>query len=150
MAPASTNELRAEYERLTAEVAKLRDEREHYHALYLEMLEKLRKLELGLLGQKAERLPNTCAVALPGLRAETALIAFDLDGVAVSSGAACSSGKVRRSAVLDAMGISGELAEGAIRISLGWNTTEDHIEACLAAFARRIPAARANSTERAA
>lgn len=106
--------------------------------------------EAVVFSQKAERLPNTCAVALPGLRAETALIAFDLDGVAVSSGAACSSGKVRRSAVLDAMGIPGELAEGAIRISLGWNTTEDHIEACLAAFARRIPAARANSRERAA
>jgi transposase len=57
VAPASADELRSEYERLTAEVAKLRDEREHYHTLYLEMLEKMRKLELGLLGQKAERLP---------------------------------------------------------------------------------------------
>jgi cysteine desulfurase len=79
-----------------------------------------------------ERLPNTLAFAVPGLRAETALIALDLAGVAVSSGSACSSGKVRRSHVLEAMGISPDLAEGAIRISLGWNSSE----ADLSRFAR--------------
>lgn len=80
-----------------------------------------------IFGAGAERLPNTVAFAIPGLRAETALIAFDLDGVAVSSGSACSSGKVKRSHVLDAMGVAPGLAEGAIRVSLGWNSTENDV-----------------------
>jgi cysteine desulfurase len=75
----------------------------------------------------APRLPNTVAFAVPGLRAETALIAFDLAGVAVSSGSACSSGKVKRSHVLQAMGVEPALAEGAIRVSLGWNTAAEDV-----------------------
>ncbi|MFL5188506.1 MAG: cysteine desulfurase family protein, partial [Microvirga sp.] len=82
----------------------------------------------------AERLPNTCAFAIPGLKAETALIAFDLAGVALSSGSACSSGKVKRSHVLDAMGVEPALAEGVLRVSLGWSTTHEDVirfaEAC--------------------
>jgi len=82
----------------------------------------------------AERLPNTCAFAIPGLKAETALIAFDLAGVALSSGSACSSGKVKRSHVLDAMGMEPALAEGVLRVSLGWTTTQEDVirfaEAC--------------------
>jgi len=54
-------------------------------------------------------------------------MAFDLEGIAVSSGSACSSGKVAKSHVLAAMGLAPEIAGGAIRISLGWNTTEDDI-----------------------
>jgi cysteine desulfurase len=77
-----------------------------------------------IFGERRERLPNTICFAVPGLKAETALIALDLDGIAVSSGAACSSGKVRRSPVLDAMGVEPTLAEGAIRVSLGWNSTD--------------------------
>jgi cysteine desulfurase len=53
---------------------------------------------------------------------------FDLEGVAVSSGSACSSGKVTKSHVLTAMNVAPELAKGAIRVSLGWNTTPEHIE----------------------
>lgn len=87
-----------------------------------------------VFGEGAERLPNTFAFAVPGLRAETALIAFDLDGIALSSGSACSSGKVRPSHVLEAMGVEPALAEGAIRVSLGWNTTKSDVirfaEAC--------------------
>ncbi|ANY77073.1 cysteine desulfurase [Microvirga ossetica] len=82
----------------------------------------------------AERLPNTFAFAIPGLKAETALIAFDLAGVALSSGSACSSGKVKRSHVLDAMGMEPALAEGVLRVSLGWSTTKEDVirfaEAC--------------------
>ncbi len=106
--------------------------------------------EAVIFGLNAERLPNTTALSLPGLRAETALIAFDLDGVAISSGSACSSGKVRRSAVLKAMGIDDALAEGALRISLGWGTTEAHINAFLTAFEQRVRIARARMESKAA
>jgi len=74
------------------------------------------------------RLSNTTCFAIPGLKAESLLMNYDLDGVAVSSGSACSSGKVRRSHVLNAMGVPPNLAQGAIRISLGWNSTEADIQ----------------------
>ena len=79
-------------------------------------------------GTKAARLPNTTLFSAPGLKAETAIIAFDLNGIAVSSGAACSSGKVQTSAVLTAMGVVPSLASGAVRVSLGWSTTESDVE----------------------
>lgn len=82
----------------------------------------------------AERLPNTTLFAVPGLKAETAVIAFDLEGIAVSSGAACSSGKVQPSHVLAAMGVSPPLTRGAVRVSLGWTTTKDDVEAFLGAW----------------
>jgi cysteine desulfurase len=81
-----------------------------------------------IFGQRAPRLPNTTLVALPGMKAETAIIAFDLKGVAVSSGAACSSGKVQPSHVLAAMGVEPALARAALRISLGHGSTEDEVE----------------------
>ena len=81
-----------------------------------------------IFAQGAERLPNTTNFAHAGLGAETLLMNFDLEGVAVSSGSACSSGKVTRSHVLTAMGVDADLARGAIRISLGWNTTPQNIE----------------------
>jgi cysteine desulfurase len=80
------------------------------------------------------RLPNTTLFAKAGVRAETAVIAFDLEGVAVSSGAACSSGKVQPSHVLAAMGVGKELAQGAIRLSSGYATTEGDIDRCLEAW----------------
>ncbi len=76
-----------------------------------------------VLAAGAERLPNTTCFAMPGFRAETLLMNFDLAGIAVSSGSACSSGKVGRSHVLEAMGVAPELAGSAIRVSLGWNST---------------------------
>jgi cysteine desulfurase len=76
-----------------------------------------------IFGAAAARLPNTSFFAVPGMKAETAIIAFDLNGIAVSSGSACSSGKVQASHVLTAMGVSPELARGAVRVSLGWSTT---------------------------
>jgi cysteine desulfurase len=90
--------------------------------------------EAVVFSSSVDRLPNTLAFAVRGLKAETALIAFDLEGVAVSSGSACSSGKVRPSHVLEAMGVEPALAQGAIRVSLGWNTTREDVlrfaEAC--------------------
>jgi cysteine desulfurase len=87
-----------------------------------------------IFGAAAERLPNTTLFAVENLKAETAVISFDLEGVAVSSGAACSSGKVQPSHVLAAMGVSPALRRGAVRVSLGWTTTAADIEHCLAAW----------------
>ncbi len=87
------------------------------------------------------RLANTTCLGRPGLRADTQVIALDLAGVAVSAGAACSSGKVARSRVLDAMGL-GALAGCAIRVSLPWNATEADIDSFAAAYAA-LPASRA-------
>ncbi len=84
-------------------------------------------------GQGAPRLPNTASLVLPGVPAETQVIALDLAGVRVSAGAACSSGKVARSHVLAAMGL-GELAGCAIRVSLPWNAPEDAAERFTAAW----------------
>ena len=67
------------------------------------------------------------------LKAETAVIALDLDGIAVSSGAACSSGKVKRSHVLEAMGVEPALADGAMRVSFGWNSTQSDVNRFIAA-----------------
>jgi cysteine desulfurase len=81
-----------------------------------------------------ERLPNTTLFTVPGLRAETAVIGFDLAGIAVSSGSACSSGKVQPSHVLEAMGVGPELAQGAVRLSLGWSTSEADVDFCIEAW----------------
>jgi cysteine desulfurase len=86
-----------------------------------------------VLGGGAPRLANTTCLALPGVPAETQVIALDLAGVQVSAGAACSSGKVTRSHVLDAMG-AGALAGEAIRVSLPWNATAADIDAFLHAY----------------
>jgi cysteine desulfurase len=76
----------------------------------------------------AGRLPNTSCIAMPGVGADTQVMALDLAGVAVSAGSACSSGKIRPSHVLRAMGIAPELAASAIRISLGWRTEREDID----------------------
>jgi cysteine desulfurase len=80
-----------------------------------------------VIGADVKRLPNTTALAFPGAKAETQVIALDLDGVMVSAGAACSSGRVGPSHVLAAMGTPPEIAAATIRISLGWSTTEADI-----------------------
>jgi cysteine desulfurase len=80
------------------------------------------------------RLPNTTLAGAPGLKAETAVIGFDLEGIAVSSGSACSSGKVQPSHVLEAMKADPSLTQGAIRFSLGWDSTEADIDRCLEAW----------------
>jgi cysteine desulfurase len=87
-----------------------------------------------LFSEGVQRLPNTTLFTAPGLRAETAVIGFDLDGIAVSSGSACSSGKVQPSHVLAAMGYGEELAQGAVRLSLGWSTSEADVDLALKAW----------------
>jgi len=82
------------------------------------------------------RLPNTTLFTVPGLRAETAVIGFDLAGIAVSSGSACSSGKVQPSHVLEAMGFGREIAQGAVRLSMGWSTRDADVDYCLEAWRR--------------
>jgi cysteine desulfurase len=89
-----------------------------------------------IFGQNAPRLPNTTLFTVLGMKAETAIIAFDLNGIAVSSGSACSSGKVQASHVLAAMGVEPILAQGAVRVSLGWSTTERDIEDLLDALTK--------------
>ena len=96
-----------------------------------------------VFGAGVERLPNTTLFAADGMKAETAVIAFDLDGIAVSSGAACSSGKVQPSHVLAAMGVSPPLTRGAVRVSLGWSTTESDVERFLGAW-RKLASALSN------
>ena len=81
-----------------------------------------------VFGAEAPRLANTLCVGMPGVPASTQVMALDLAGVMVSAGAACSSGKVRASRVLAAMGVGAEDAMSAIRISLGWSTTERDID----------------------
>ena len=95
-----------------------------------------------IFGQNAPRLPNTTLFAVPGLKAETAIISFDLNGIAVSSGSACSSGKVQPSHVLAAMGVEPALAQGAVRVSLGWSTSEGDIENLLTALTKVVSSLR--------
>jgi cysteine desulfurase len=83
---------------------------------------------------EVQRLPNTVLFSVPSMRAETAVIGFDLAGIAISSGSACSSGKVQPSHVVEAMGYGAELAQGAVRLSLGWSTTEADIDSALKAW----------------
>ena len=89
-----------------------------------------------IFGADAERVPNTVLFAVPGVKAETAVIALDLEGIAVSSGAACSSGKVQPSHVLAAMGVDSALARGAIRASVGPQTTEIEVDCFLHAWTK--------------
>jgi len=105
------------------------------------------RLEAGLMeiaadtvifGLGAARLPNTTLFAVPGCKAETALIALDLVGIAASSGSACSSGKVAASPVAKAMGAAPELAAGAVRVSLGSGTTEADIGGFLNAWSKLV------------
>jgi cysteine desulfurase len=91
-----------------------------------------------IFGADAARIPNTTLVAMPGAKAETLVIAFDLDGVAVSSGSACSSGKVAPSHVLAAMGVAPELARGAIRVSTGPATGEAEIDRFLEVWQKLV------------
>jgi cysteine desulfurase len=87
-----------------------------------------------IFSAEVPRLPNTTLFTVPDLRAETAVIGFDLEGIAVSSGSACSSGKVQPSHVLEAMGFGAKLAQSAVRLTLGWSTTETDVESCLEAW----------------
>ncbi len=98
-----------------------------------------------IFGADAPRLANTSYFALPGIAAETALMALDLDGVMLSSGAACSSGKVKRSHVLAAMGVSDDVAGCTLRASFGWNSTEADVEAALKSITKLVARVRSRA-----
>jgi len=103
-----------------------------------------------IAGRGAPRVGNTSCIAMPGMPAETQVMAFDLAGFAVSAGSACSSGKVRRSHVLSAMGYDDETAGAAIRVSLGWKTEADDIAAFLEEWTRQYGRAQGTASERGA
>jgi cysteine desulfurase len=107
---------------------------EHMRRLRDRLEAGLKQDRVVIFGETVERLPNTTLFAVPRLKAETALINLDLDGIAVSSGSACSSGKVTASHVLAAMGVAPELVSGAIRVSIGATTTENEIDVFLKAW----------------
>lgn len=97
--------------------------------------------EIAIFGVGAERLPNTVSFAFQNVAAETSLIALDLAGFAVSSGSACSSGKVKASHVLEAMGVAPDISKGVLRASLGWTTRDSDIDQ----FLKALPRLRANN-----
>lgn len=101
-------------------------------------------------GAGAERLPNTSCFALPSIDAQVLLIALDMEGFAVSSGSACSSGKVKRSHVLSAMGVEPELAKGVIRVSLGWNSRREDCVSFVQALEKTVRTIRARRDKSAA
>jgi cysteine desulfurase len=113
---------------VTAEQARVQALRDHFEASL--------PRDAVVFGADAPRLPNTSNFALPGLNAETAVIAMDLEGVAISSGAACSSGKVRSSRVLAAMGVAPDLAKAALRVSFGHESKSSDVEEALYALSK--------------
>lgn len=90
--------------------------------------------EARVFGGAAPRLPNTLCIEMPGVKAETQIVALDLAGVAVSAGAACSSGKLRPSSVLQAMGVDDAAAANAIRVSFGWDSDASDVEKLVAGW----------------
>jgi cysteine desulfurase len=84
----------------------------------------------------AERLPTTATLYMPNTPAELQVIALDLAGFAVSAGSACSSGKVKASHVLSAMGLPAQIVRCSLRVSLGWDTTTEQVDAFIEAWAR--------------
>ena len=94
--------------------------------------------EAVVLSSRVARLPNTSCIAVPGAKAETLVIGLDLAGVAVSAGSACSSGKVEASHVLTAMGVPPEIAQGAVRVSLGFGTRSTDIQSFLGAWSELV------------
>lgn len=92
-----------------------------------------------VFGKNAPRVANTTCFAMPGAPADTQLMALDLAGFCVSSGSACSSGSVKPSHVLEAMGVDAALAGCALRVSLGWNTTQEDVDAFIAAYTKLAP-----------
>ncbi|MEQ8657971.1 MAG: cysteine desulfurase family protein [Hyphomicrobiales bacterium] len=116
---------------MAAEQQRLAVLRENFESRLLELTP-----DAVIFGKDAPRLAGTSCFALPGTQAALALMQFDLDGIALSSGSACSSGKVKASHVLKAMDVAPGLADGALRLSLGFNSTSSDIDQVLASIAR--------------
>jgi cysteine desulfurase len=103
--------------------------------------------ETVVMGENAPRLPNTICITMPNVKAETQVLRFDLEGIAVSAGAACSSGKIRKSRVLAAMGVSEDIASTAIRISLTDQTTKHEVETFVSIWKRIYHSINNNQTK---
>lgn len=123
----------ADFPERNARIARLRDG--------LETGMRLATNDVIIHGADVERVANTCFFSLPGLKSETGQIAFDLEGIALSAGSACSSGKVGQSHVLTAMGFDAAL--GGLRVSLGAGSTQADVDRFLAAFSRVVSRRRA-------
>jgi cysteine desulfurase len=107
--------------------------------------------DAAIFGADAARLCSTSNFAIPGVASQTALIALDLDGVRMSAGATCSSGRIEPSHVLAAMGIAPELSEAALRASFGWNSTIEDVQAAVESLVKLTERARRSpTTDRAA
>ncbi len=113
------------------ELARIRHLRDRFESLLKAAIP-----EAVIFGGAAPRLVGTSSFALPGLASETALIALDLDGVMLSAGSSCSSGKVSASHVLGAMAVPYDIASCALRLSLGWNSDMADIEAAIASLTK--------------
>jgi cysteine desulfurase len=117
---------------VTAAMAGVSSERGRLQGLQKRLEDGLRLTPGAIVfSSSVQRLPNTTLFTIPGLRAETAVIGFDLAGIAVSSGSACSSGKVQPSHVLEAMGFDRDIGQGAVRLSMGWSTQDADVDRCL-------------------
>lgn len=110
--------------------------RKHAGALQSKLESALRQIanDIIITGESAPRVPNTTNILLPGVTSETQVMAMDLEGIAISSGSACSSGSIKPSHVLMAMGFDETASKSALRFSTGWATTDAEIDAALAAY----------------
>jgi len=113
------------------ERARIQHPRDHFEAALKQAVP-----EAVIFGAAQPRLCSTSCFAIPGLTAETALIGLDLDGVMMSSGSTCSSGKVAVSHVLEAMKVEEQLAGGALRASFGWSSTMEDVNAAIASLVK--------------
>ncbi len=103
--------------------------------------------DITIHGEHTERVANTSMISIPGYSSETMLISFDLEGIAVSAGSACSSGKVKGSRILRAMGCPDDVTCSSLRISLGWNSTEEDVDLFLAAYKKITDRVKARLTQ---
>ncbi len=94
--------------------------------------------DIVIFGKDVPRVSNTSFFSLPDTNAQTLLMAFDIEGIALSNGSACSSGTVKPSVTLAAMNIPEHIAQGALRVSIGWATHDEDIDALSAAWAKII------------
>ena len=119
-------------------VASIRDESQRVRALRDRLENEIQAAADGvvIVGETAPRLPNTSCIVMPGVPAETQVMSLDLEGVKVSAGAACSSGKVSASHVLKAMGLPDEQTGSAIRVSLGWASGAEDVDQFVAAWTK--------------
>lgn len=111
-------------------------QRQQWQGLHVDLVKAVHEIDpqAPIYGESAPRLSNTIMLGMPGMSSETQLMHFDLSGIAVSAGSACSSGRITSSHVLRAMGVNSSAAGQAIRVSLGWNSTSHDIAAFIDAW----------------